>query len=231
MAGLVPAIHVLASDAESVDARDEPGMTEFAAKGLIPLAAFRRTLRMTTFSSAVDSSWSWPSRCFRLRGWLLVTFLPPCAPSAACATPRVAPPPMRPSPSRQLLGIVEQPRRQFPVRVHGHGLGAGLILERLRTLRLELRNGRLVSAEEEPGAQRQREVDAVGGNAEPENILRMVTGPKSANRSIRKSRSMAVSHLSPWLSAGAKRRALNRSTCSDRTQKSAAGPGSRAQRA
>ena len=37
----------------------------------------------------------------------------------------------RPRPHAQLFGIVEQPRRQLPVRVHRHGLGPRLVLERL----------------------------------------------------------------------------------------------------
>ena len=41
-----------------------------------------------------------------------------------------------------------------------------LILKRLRTLRFELRNGLVVGAEIKPGAQREREIGAVGGNAE-----------------------------------------------------------------
>ena len=45
-------------------------------------------------------------------------------------------------------------------------LAARLILKRLRSLRLELRNGLLVGAEIKPGAQREREIGAVGGNAE-----------------------------------------------------------------
>ena len=37
----------------------------------------------------------------------------------------------RPRPCAKLLRIVEQPRRQLPVRIHRHGLGPGLVLKRL----------------------------------------------------------------------------------------------------
>jgi hypothetical protein len=61
-----------------------------------------------------------------------------------------------------------------------------LILEWLRALRFELRNGLFVGAEVKAGAQRDREVGSVGGDAE----TRIVTGPNSENKSIRKSRSI-----------------------------------------
>src|SRR6185369_11406380 len=41
-----------------------------------------------------------------------------------------------------------------------------LILKRLRALRFELRNGVVIGAEIETGAQREREIGAIGGNAE-----------------------------------------------------------------
>ena len=52
----------------------------------------------------------------------------------------------RPRPIGQLFGVIEQPRRQLPVRIHGDRLGPRLILKRLRSLRFELRNGLVVSA-------------------------------------------------------------------------------------
>src|SRR5580658_8245393 len=49
----------------------------------------------------------------------------------------------RPRPAGQLLLVVEQPRRQFPVRIDGDDLRGRslLILKRFRSFRLELRNG------------------------------------------------------------------------------------------
>src|SRR6185369_13891863 len=72
----------------------------------------------------------------------------------------------RPRPIGQILGIVEQARRQLPVRVHSHRLRARLILKRLRALRFELRNGLVIGTEIQTSPQREREVDAVGGDAE-----------------------------------------------------------------
>jgi hypothetical protein len=72
----------------------------------------------------------------------------------------------RPRPSGQILGIVKQPRRQLPVRVHSDRLGPRLILKRLRSLRFELRDRLFVGAKIKPRAQREREVGAVSGNAE-----------------------------------------------------------------
>jgi hypothetical protein len=71
----------------------------------------------------------------------------------------------RPRPFAELFGVVEQACRQFPVGIDRHRLGAGLVLERLRAFRLILRDGDFISAEIQPGAQRQREIGAVGGDA------------------------------------------------------------------
>jgi hypothetical protein len=62
-----------------------------------------------------------------------------------------------------------------------------LILKPVCAFRLELRNGLLVCAQVKTATERKREVGTV---PKPENIRRIVTGPKPANKSIRKSRSM-----------------------------------------
>ncbi|MGY4313176.1 hypothetical protein ACVWW1_002479 [Bradyrhizobium sp. JR3.5] len=80
----------------------------------------------------------------------------------------------RACPDRELLGIVEQPSRQLPVRVHRHRLGARLVLERPAAFGFELRDGLLIGAEVEPGAQREREISTVSGDA--------VTGEHPAQR-------------------------------------------------
>ena len=138
---------------------------------------------------------SWILRCARCLGQLLCL---PAASSAACAAPRAAPPPAPPSPNPSIPRDRRYSRSgncQYELTVTV--LARGLILKRLRSFRLEPRNGLLVGAEISPPRSASAKLMPSAEMPKPENIRRIVTGPKSANRSIRKSRSMRPARRQP----------------------------------
>ena len=173
------------------------------------LLRMRTAFSATSFSSRPFSS-SPASSSLRLFYRSLLRYRPGClsSPSAACARPRAAPLPAPPSPnpptprnrrtaapatpstssrSRSWPGSDTETALNLPPRI-----AESSVRRRGNKARTRSASAKLVPSAEMP---------------KPENIRRIVTGPKSANRSIRKSRSMCRSRLyrRPGLESGTTR--------------------------